>query len=232
MNYINYNREERNLCTHLFRLLLLEKNDYQILREFLFPISLKNFEIFTEVALIRDAYHNFSFEDKIKFVDDIIKVIKVQENVEDCRNYSELDSGLNNPSKTHPRQIRQKAKEINYNFSKSENKIYGCLQSFFNAKPDLAIILDDEIIAYEAKLTLGFNAIQLERTNKIVEVWSKLLFKDLGYSTIPKYSIKKLGMAKYNPDISWEEIRDIALKVLSSKDKSLITLNSILNNST
>lgn len=232
MNYISYNREERNLCTHLFRLLLVEKNNYQILREFLSPIYFNNFEIFTEVALIRDAYHNFNFQDKIKFVDEIVKIIKLQENIEDCRIYSELDSELNIPSKTHPRQIRQKAKEINYNFNSNENQVYGCLQAYFNAKPDLAIILDDEIVVYEAKLFLDFDKNQLERTNKIAEIWSKLLFKDLNYLKTPKYSVKKLGFEKFNPDISWEKIRDISSKVLPIEDKSLITLNSILNKNT
>lgn len=228
MNYINYNREERNLCAHLFRLLLIGKNDYQILREFISPFSFTNFEIFTEVALIRDAYHNYNFQDKIKFVDEIIKIIKVQEKIEDCRIYSELNSELNNPSKTHPRQIIQKAKKINYIFSKNENQIYGSLQSYFNAKPDLAIIIDNDIIVYEAKLSLDFDHRQLNRTEKIVQIWSKLLYRDLGFSPTPNYSVKKLGLGKYSPDISWEQIRRIASKVLTNEDKSLIALDSIL----
>lgn len=233
MKYISYNREERNICAHLFRLLHIEKNDNQILREFLSPVTFNNFEIFTEVALIRDAYHNLTYQNKIEFVDSITRIIKEQENIEDARTYSELNSELSNPSKTHPRQIRQKAKEINFNFSKNENHVYGCLQSYFNAKPDMAIILDNEILVYEAKLSLDFDSVQLERTKKIVEIWSRLLYKDLGFSSTPRDAVvKKLGMEKYAPDISWEKIYNIAAKVLPIEDKSLISLKSMLLRST
>ena len=229
MNYVSYNREERNLCSHLFRLLHLEEKNYSFLRQFLSNKSFNHFEIFSEVALIRDTYYYHKQNNIQNFIDNIINVIIGQENVNSCRIYSELNSELNNPLKTHPRQIRQKAKELGYLLNENEIQVYGCLQAYFNAKPDLAIFLDDEIIVYEAKLMMPFDEFQIQRTNKIVEIWSKLLYEDLGYQSSPLYSLRKIGLKKYNPDISWEEIKSIASDLLKDNDKSLVTLNNVLD---
>lgn len=228
MDYIKYNREERNICSHLFRLLHLETNDNYFLRMFLEPRTFTKYEIFSEVALIRDAYFFRKKTNPIEFVDDIIKIIKEQEQIEDCRLYSSLDKSLNDPSTNHPRQIIQKAKEIKYFLSHDENIVYGCLQAYFNAKPDLAIIIDDEIVVYEAKLTLPFDENQLIRTQKITEIWAKLLYLDLGFSSPPKTSVLKLGLEKYNPDISWEKILEFASEILKADDKSLYTIQMVL----
>lgn len=239
MDYIKYNREERNICSHLFRLLHLETNDNYFLRMFLEPRTFTKYEIFSEVALIRDAYYFRKKTNPNEFVDDIIKIIKEQEHIKDCCSYSSLVNSLNNPSPgnsinnsstSHPRQIKQKAKDNKHFLSHSENIVYGCLQAYFNAKPDLAIIIDDEIVVYEAKFTLPFDEKQLIRTQKITEIWAKLLYRDLGFSSPPKTSVLKLGLEKYNPDISWEKILGLASEILKADDKSLCTFQMVLEN--
>lgn len=227
MNYISFNREERNLCTHLFRLLHLENDNYHILRKFLAPTEFTRFDIFTEVALIRDYY--FTDKKNIMFLDEMIKIICKQEGIQKCRLYSELKCELNDPQITHPRQIAQKVRcdHPGY-FNSDELKIYGCLQAYFNAKPDLAIILENNIIVYEAKLTSNQDKEQIKRTERIVEVWRDLLYKELGFSSPPNIEVKALGLAKDNPDISWENVRDIASEILDENDKSLHTLNCVL----
>jgi len=227
MNYIAYNREERNLCAHLFRLLHIDNNNYYILSKFLEPFEFSRFDIFTEVALIRDAYFNSA--NKTEFLDELVKCISKEEKLEGCTFYSELDGELKDPSRTHPSQIALKAKKNGYNLTKDDEHVYKCLQAYFNAKPDLAIILDNQIVIYEAKLTMPFNPIQMERTKKIAAIWSKLLFEDLGFDTEPDYKVKTLGLQINNPDISWERIRSIAAEVLNENDKSLFTLNCILD---
>ncbi len=228
MLYTQYNREERNICAHLFRVLHCPNEDYKILREFIGTSKLINqFDIFSEVALIRDAYH-FREKNKSNFIDNIVKIIIEQENVKNCRLYSELPSILNNGRKTHPLQIRQKAKSKGFSLTLDENRVYGSLQGMFNAKPDLAIFLEDLVLVYEAKLTQNFNIQQLNRTQNIVEVWTRLLYNDLGYNSSPEYKILKLGIKKSNPDISWERIVDIVSSVLPKDDKSYLTMSSVI----
>lgn len=231
MLYTKYNREERNICTHLFRVLHEAKNEYQILREFIgIDKPIEQFEIFSEVALIRDAFFQRKDKNLSEFMDNLVRLIKDQENIQTCRLFSELPKVLNDIKKTHPKQIRQKASVQNIILSEDESTVYGSLQGMFNAKPDLAIFLKNEIIVYEAKLTLDFEEQQIERTKKIVQVWSKLLFQDLGYTSPPQFYVRKLGLNKYRPDISWENIFKIISKVLPSNDKSYIAIESAIQN--
>lgn len=229
MNYIKYNREERNLCSHLFRLLHETQNNNLILNKFLEPRTFTNYEIFSEVALLRDAYYNYKrTSNPINFIDLIISKIIEQEGVSNCRLYSELDVQLTNPKTNHPRQLLQKAREMNYPLSSSEKRVYGCLQAYFNAKPDLAISIDTEILVYEAKLTMPFDEEQLNRTRNIADIWSSVLYKELGFTSQPKTSVLTIGLQKHNPDISWERILDIASLVLDDNDKSIISIRAFL----
>jgi len=224
MKYIEYNREERNICTHLFRVLHIENDNYKVLRTLLGKYSdFKNFEIFTEVALLRDAYYYKKNQDMnvLTFLDKVVKNIMKQEEKSNCRFYSELNSELNNPLKTHPKQIRQKASALNLSLNEDEKIVYGALQGMFNAKPDMAIFLDDIILVYEAKLSLDFDKEQIRRTNNIVNIWAEILYNDLGYNKKPKFKVFKLGLEKYKPDISWEKIIEILSDNLPAHDKSL-----------
>lgn len=103
MNYDDYNREERAICAHLFRLLheQIEKNWESPFGKFLSKIELKeqgfdltnlkfeNIGIYCEVAIIRDAYQNKKPE-IFQFMDNLTKIIMQQEEINVCRLFSEL----------------------------------------------------------------------------------------------------------------------------------------------
>ena len=225
--YAKYNREERNLCSHLFRLLLTDHPYYKPLKEFVGDDTIENPRIFSEVALIRDAYHIRA--DKANFVDDMSRIIAKQENLKDYRSYLELPQDLNNPSETYPSQIRQKASKDNIQLNKDELKLYGSLQGMFKAKPDLVICYNNQLLIYEAKFTLDFDNKQLERTNKIGKVWQYLLYKDIEFDAPPNISVLKLGLDKYKPDVSWSDVLKIANQYFDNNDLSLIAINNAAN---
>ena len=112
LNYDHYNREERYLCSHLFRLLHEPKYGYAALRIFIAGVpEITDFRIFVEVALIRDVYH-VRRSNPFDCVDSIVRIVAGQEQVADFRNYSELPEELRTPHLTHPRQILQKGSNI------------------------------------------------------------------------------------------------------------------------
>jgi hypothetical protein len=184
-------------------------------------LKFNNIGIYCEVALIRDAY--FALKPNVNiFMDDLVLHLMNQYNIKgDCRLYSQLPEELSNCHKTHPEQIKRKAEEIFEKLTKNEQKIYGTIQALFRAKPDLLITVDDIMIVCEAKFTQSFDEEQLERTRLIASVWSKLLYKSLGFEKSPEYIVFKLGAEQYGADISWETIVDIAKTVYSDGDRSL-----------
>jgi len=224
--YSKYNREERNLCSHLFRLLLMDAPNYEPLKMFIGDDDLTNPRIFSEVALLRDAYF-VRKPDINDFLDKLCMLVAKQENLEKIIKYSSLPSEL----RTHPRQIRAKAKKKNIILSVDDNILYLRIQNMFNAKPDLVICYNNTLIIYEAKYTLGFNKTQLERTGKMGKIWKELLYKDLGFDKKPKLQIRKLGLEKYKPDISWPKVKEIASEYLPENDLSLEAfINAVENN--
>ena len=247
--YDKYNREERALCAHLFRLLHERLDDKQTsplgqLIAKLVPLNLifnngsanlstlryENIGIFSEVAIIRDAYHQKKKENKIKvdlFMDSLTRLIIKQKKVSDCRLYSQVQELFKKDvSIPHPKQIRQKAILEGIRLSENEIKVYGAIQGMFNAKPDLLITIDDKLLTFEAKFTEKFDPDQLKRTENITEVWATLLYEDLGFSQPPQYTVIKLGASSYNPHINWTTILDIAKRTYSENDRTLITLKS------
>jgi hypothetical protein len=90
----------------------------------------------------------------------------------------------------------------------------------FNAKPDLAICLGERLFVFEAKWTLDFDARQMERTRHIAEIWSTLLYKDLGFDAPPSTSVRTLGLQRFSPDISWEFVAGIAREIYPENDRS------------
>lgn len=215
--YDRYNREERYTCTHLFRLLHEPSRDYWALRQFLGgDVDVAGFRIFAEVALIRDAYHERR-QNPNEFMDGLVELVARQEAAGPCRMYSQLDPDLCTPKKTHPREIRYKAAG---KLSESENSVYGAVQGMFNAKPDLLVCLADEFIVYEAKLTLDFDDAQLKRTHNIADVWARLLYRDLGFAIVPRVTVRTLGSARFNPDVSWERVKEIAEATYPETDRT------------
>lgn len=242
--YDYYNREERALCAHLFRLLhenmdekyesplgtFLEKLSTSHLRfknghPSLTTLEFMNASIYCEASIIRDAYQDLK-PDVTLFMDNLTQIIMKQEQVKDCRLYSELPELLNTIKKTHPKQIRQKASANNIQLSKEENKVYSAMQGMFNAKPDLVIIIDNVLLVCEAKHTESFDQEQLQRTWNIAEVWATLLYKDFGFTEMPTYTVFTLGATSYNPHITWKDISEIADKTYKENDRTRIAIKA------
>jgi hypothetical protein len=242
--YDYYNREERAICAHLFRLLhekldhksesplgqfidVLSKNNltFKNGNSSLTNLRFDNISIFCEASIIRDAYQNAK-PDIYPFMDDLTKIIMKQEKVSDCRLYSELPDPLNNAKQTHPKQIRQKASYEGIQLNESESRVYGAMQGMFNAKPDLVITIDNILLVCEAKHTESFDEEQLKRTWNIAEVWATLLYKDIGFSEPPIYALFKLGGETFKPDINWTSISLIADKTYNENDRTRIAIKA------
>lgn len=242
--YDYYNREERAICAHLFRLLheRLDDNYESPLGEFLTKLSKTNltfkngnsslttlkFEntcIYCEASVIRDAYQDQK-PNVNSFMDNLTRLIMKQENVTDCRLYSQLPELLNNIKNTHPKQIRQKATANNIVLNEGESKVYGAMQGMFNAKPDLVITIDNLLLVCEAKHTESFDEEQLNRTWNIAEVWATLLYEDFGFKKMPIYTVFKLGGAAFNPHINWTDVSEIADKTYKNNDRTRIAIKA------
>ncbi len=146
--------------------------------------------------------------------------IAQQNEISSYTEFDKLPEELQNPSLTHPKQIAYKIKKGGFQHKEDDLKLYGALQAMFNAKPDLGICEGNNLYIYEAKYTLDFDPIQLKRTRDIAEVWQKLLYSDLGYKKEPNVEVRTLGLNKFNPDISWEDINDIAVAFWGQGDFS------------
>lgn len=242
--YDYYNREERAICAHLFRL-LHEKLDTKSTSPFgqlidklsqsnltyengnttLTNLRFDNINIFCEASIIRDAYQNEK-PNINPFMDDLTMLIMKQKKVNDCRLYSQLPEPLNNSRMTHPKQIRQKATSESIQLNESESRVYGAMQGMFNAKPDLVLTVDNVLLVCEAKHTEPFDDIQLSRTLDIAEVWATLLYKDIGFLEPPVYTVFKLGGATFNPHINWTDIAKIAEQTYNETDRTRIAIKA------
>jgi len=247
IKYDYYNREERAICAHLFRLLherLDEKEDsplgqflaklnksglqYNTGQRSLDNLKFENVAIYSEVAIIRDTYQNAK-PDVNPFMDDLTRLIMDQIGVTDCRLFSQLPEPLNNSKKTHPKQIKQKATAMDIPLNESESRVYGSMQGMFNAKPDMVITIDKFLLVCEAKLTESFDDAQLHRTRNIAQVWARLLYEDLGFSEPPVYTVFKLGAATEKPDIRWTDVLEIAEITYGENDRSRIAIQAAVD---
>lgn len=241
MLYDAYNREERALCAHLFRLLheglathpetsplarLLERARA---RGLAWPSASSSFEvtrdavILTEVALIRDAYHHRK-PHHVTFMDELVELVRAQENAPACRSYSALPSSLSDHRLTHPKQIARKGRDLGL-LTLDELRVYGAVQGMFNAKPDLAIALPGGFIVFEAKFTERFDAAQLARTRRIAEVWAKHLATDLGYTESPQFTVARLGQAGCGAELTWTDVLEVARETHGERDRTRIALD-------
>jgi hypothetical protein len=197
------------------------KNGHTDLTSFRF----ENVAIFCEASIIRDAYQNLK-PDINPFMDSLTRLIMQQEGISDCRLFSELPEKLNNPKQTHPKQIRQKANAVNIQLSNSESIVYGAMQGMFNAKPDLVIVIDNLLLVCEAKHTEPFDDEQLKRTWNIAQVWATLLYKDIGFTELPIYTVFKLGAASFNPHINWTDCLKISNNTYKENDRTRIAIEA------
>lgn len=238
MEYDSYNREERYLCAHLFRLLhewvgpsapedqfagFLKKSGLDESSTIELPVG-----IFFEVALIRDAY--FAIKPDVgEFMDHLVSVVARQEKLENFTSFSHLPKVLQDPSQTHPKQIRRKAESEGIQLSEEDSRLYGAVQGMFNAKPDLAITLPGVIIAYEAKFTQPFDPEQTSRTESIAQVWSEVLFEDLGFDNPPDTLVATIGPRRAGPDISWEWLSDRVGEIYPPEDRTYIAMQNAVD---
>jgi hypothetical protein len=263
--YDAFNREERAICAHLFRLLhenshlkeesplgkfislldgknltfcvaakqsnklqvplggnnrrtkgILNKLDYS-----------KNTAIYCEVALIRDYYNICNTKEKKTFLNKIIQIVDNKQNI--CKSVRELKGKLKNNKLPHPSRIKYNFKGDFNKLSPEKKDFYNTLQGVFNAKPDIAITVDNVLLVGEAKLTEPFTKNQLVLTKIITQVWAELLYKNLGFDKPPKYKVFKLGKTntcrtKITSDISWTDVLRIAEGCYPVNDRSLIAL--------
>jgi hypothetical protein len=191
-------------------------------------LHFNNVAIYTEMALIRDAYYSRKYDqpELFAFMDNLTQIIMKQERVDTCKLYSKLKEPLNKIHDTHPKQIRLKADQLGIELSRGEKKVFGAMQGMFNAKPDLVITIDNHMLVCEAKFTESFDPEQLTRTRNIAQVWASLLYKDLGFDEPPAFTVFKLGAGKYDPEISWQNINDIAKETYPENDRTRIAIQN------
>ena len=250
--YDTFNREERAICAHLFRLLHhnLDKKEESPLGKFIDILSTKslvftpnkrenplqnldyskNVAIYCEVALIRDYYNICSANEKEEFLDKVIQIIDNNQNI--CTSISELKRKLKNNKLPHPSRIKYNFKDDFKLLPKKEREFYNTLQGVFNAKPDMAITIDNILGVGEAKLTEPFDTKQLKLTHCIAQIWSELLYKNLGFIEQPHYAVFKIGKTNtkrtvIKSDIDWLEVYKIAQETyINKKDRTLLAIKA------
>ena len=74
-------------------------------------------------------------------------------------------------------------------------------------------------------MTLDFDREQLRRTNNIAEIWAALLYRDLGFDCPPSVEVRRLGLAKYKPEVSWESVKAIAEEIYPEHDRTRCALS-------
>src|SRR5690606_28461485 len=147
-DYLKYNREERDLCAHLFRLLLDDQKDWKPLKKFLRKDSVANPRIYCEVSIILHGYvarngeiHDYMHElcELIAEMNEVKNYMKFQNIPEEFQKASKniyskrkIEKALENYSGDELQKILEYNQEPN-------TSVYRTLQSMFNAKPDLAV---------------------------------------------------------------------------------------------
>jgi hypothetical protein len=204
--YDQYNREERALCAHLFRLLhegliqypkdsylkcIIDKIDKPIVPEGVRNVwkcisncedELRKARIYCEVALIRDAVYKSKMTTSSK--------------VEDY----------------HKRKLAQKL------LCSGGNKLWPEYEGLFSAKPDLVIAFPRLLLVFEAKLLMPFDNNQIARTEDVVDAWKALkiesesgqekpLWSDLGVNDNAASVVLRLGrQSQEKISLTWEDV--------------------------
>ena len=235
MQYDEYNREERYICAHLFRLLhqwSSPEDDGDKLAQFMRRSGVETdatesqtVTIFTEVSLINDAYFIRKSE-VASFMDELVSMVATQQGIVEFRSHSELPEVLRSPKETHPEKIRHKAKAEGIDLTAEEDVLYKAIQAMFKARPDFAITSQNSLVAYEAKYTQPFDAKQISRTEDIAEIWAKLLYADLGFAKQPTLFVATIGPRKLKPQISWEWLHDQAMDTYPPEDRTCVALGN------
>ena len=88
------------------------------------------------------------------------------------------------------------------------------------------------LLIYEAKYTLRFDRAQLQRTKYIGQIWSELLFRDLGFSTQPVADVRTLGLERFSPNASREHVYGLVVQQWGEDDFSTRVLRRALGAAT
>lgn len=227
--YDSYNREERAICAHLFRLLHenLAQKEASPLGQFLQKLSFnelkfENIGIYCELAIIRDAYENIKPD-----TDSFMKQIIAQLIKKDATNNFSINEILRNIKKTSPHRIDRKKIDSH----EENNEIYMAIQAVFHSKPDLAITIDNNLLVFEAKFTQSFDKKQFKRTENIANIWTEILYQDFGFAEKPACLVFKLGAEKNRRQgdtkyITWEDIFEIVKKTYPVEDRTYIAFET------
>lgn len=240
-SYDRYNREERALCSHLFRLLHepapsaeLEPPIVQFARllidnreiEWIGDPNLspkadwQQVRMYSEVALLRDAYKDrLTRAEHDEFMDEIVAEVSRIENVNDCISWSEL-MAQQTKGRIHPRRVLNTLENRGLSSLIDGNQaVYCTIQSMFNSKPDMALTFNGHLVLIEAKFTQKRDGKQIALARKIVRVWASILYEDLGFAELPKaYAVATLGAHK--DDITWSDVANIADQYYNENDIS------------
>lgn len=239
--YDRYNREERALCSHLFRLLhepapaaeleppiaqfarlLTDNQETEWIGN---PNPSPNTDwqqarMYSEVALLRDAYKDrLTRSEHNEFMDQIVAEVSRIENVNDCISWSEL-MAQQTKGHIHPRRVLNTLKNRDLSsLIDGSQAVYCTIQSMFNSKPDMALTFNGHLVLIEAKFTQKRNDKQIALSKKTVRVWASILYEDLGFAEPPKaYAVATLGAHK--GDITWSDVANIADQYYSENDIS------------
>lgn len=249
--YDAYNREERAMCAHLFRLLHegLDRKEHSPLADFLgrlgiTPATFDQVAIYAEAAMIRDAYlhrKHLSSGSRINYVtpfmDEMVKLLAEIEGMPGYVLYSQLPRPLNLLGSIHPRQIYDRMNSKKKltpprTFTPDEKHIYRVMKDVFLAKPDLAITVDASLIIIEAGLAIPVSEVRLTLMQKVARIWAELLYPDLGFEEPPYWKVCSLsryiqGAADSTPDLTWQDVYEIARETYPSTDRTVVALKGV-----
>lgn len=219
MLYDSYNREERAICSHLFRLLLNSLHaepDHQFFRAFLKCISASSRSDPRLTALLVARGDQLSqgarVYSEVALVRDVVATGKLSRKQLDahCREH-------NDRCRLHKAQCTSDCDKCEPLW---EPRQLLCV------KPDIAIVLADLLIVIEAKFVLDFDDEQLKRTKSLVAVWRDLEtpMAALGLAPTADAFVLELGCKSRNPHIDWQTLADLAKESFGTGDPSVAAL--------
>ena len=211
MSYDNYNREERALCAHLFRLLqnsIHSDPELNFFERFLANVAPDNGGLRRDIdKLSGDDLRKARVYVEVALMRDVVAQEKICES-----------------------QLARYCDE-----SCPPERRWSKPQQIISVKPDLAIVLPNLLLVVEVKFTSPFTPKQLKRTECLVEVWREAAdgaaFKALGLAvTAPAYVVC-IGSKEFADDFDypyadWQALSTNASALFPGSDPSVLALQS------
>lgn len=239
-------REERHYCSHLFRLLLENKErdplnsglykvlDHLGLVDGLTEESIRSAEVYFEAAAFRDVYYESEDKEELleSLYDSLLRLLG-----------DEYDLSSDPPPRPKEILVDEKSVHPRLLFGIAEDKglnrtgvfFYRELSALFSAKPDLLIVLPSTTLWIEAKFWESFESEQIERTKRIAALSETKLFQDFFGGKRGKLvllgSDKRHKKAKKLADffLSWEVCSKVADEILPENDDTRDALTRMLS---